>query len=191
MVRLEGASAVAFERLAKELALHGAPAELVASARAAVEDELAHERLVTDLACAHGESCDRYVGPAPPFRRSVFAMALENAREGVVYEAFGALLNGLQALAAPDAGIRALFARLAHDEIHHAAISLRVHLWARSRLNVSEREAIAQEIRIAHAFVAATCGPDPVLGRLLGHPPREAQLAVLSALDAEVLQLCA
>jgi hypothetical protein len=189
MARLEGASAVAFERLAIELAAHDAPPDLVLAARAAIAEELAHERLVIELARVHGVQCERY-SEEPGAPRPILEVALENAREGVVSEAFGAVLNGLQAHAATDTGVRALFARLANDEVNHAALSLRVHRWAISRLDGKSAALVAREVRAAHDVVAARCGPDPRYGDLLGHPSRGVQLAVLATLDAEVLQLC-
>jgi hypothetical protein len=44
MAQLEAASIVAFDRLARELDAHGAPAELVAEARRAKTDEVRHAR---------------------------------------------------------------------------------------------------------------------------------------------------
>jgi hypothetical protein len=190
MARLEGASAVAFERLAAELARHGAPPSLVVRAQRAIEEERRHEELVLALAREHGERGVRYA-QAPGRLRSLLAMAIENAREGVVSESFGALLNVVQARDAPHARMRALFESLAEDEVEHAALSLEIHAWACAKLDARSRGRVKAEVRSARARAAARCGPDREHGELLGHPPRVTQLELLAKLDEEVLRWCA
>src|SRR5258708_38720960 len=56
---MEAASVRAFQRLARELAAHGAPLELVREARRAARDEARHARVMTTLARRHGERVPR------------------------------------------------------------------------------------------------------------------------------------
>ena len=190
MARLEGAASFAFERLARELAFHRAPAALVTAALRASDDELRHEVLLSRLARRHGEKPSRYSPPALPVR-SLHDVAVENAREGVVNESFGALLNAAQAEAAPDAAVRTIFSALWQDELFHAAIALDVHRWALSRLPEATGHRVREEVRRALADLARDCAPDPVRGRLLGHPERAVQLRMMANLDRHVLAACA
>ena len=193
MARLEGAAAAAFEQLARELEFHRAPAPLVNASRRAAGDELRHEHLLSALARRHGAQPSKYERPGMPrrFVRSLHDVAIENAREGVVNESFGALLNAAQAEAAPDDTVRGIFADLWLDEVFHAAISLHVHRWALTRLPRAMRVRVCQEVRRAHGDLARGCAPDPVRGRLLGHPERAVQLGMLAMLRREVLSACA
>ena len=123
--------------------------------------------------------------------RPLHDVALENAREGVVNESFGALLNAAQAESAPDADVRAVFADLWEDELFHAAIALDVHRWALARLPGEMGARVRREVGRARADLGRHCAPDPVRGRLLGHPERAVQLQMLASLDREVLSACA
>jgi hypothetical protein len=77
----------------------------------AARDEIRHTRLAVSLA-------RRYGAVPVPVKvegqrvRSPDAMALENAVEGCVREAFGALIASWQAIAAQDPSIRAAMATL-------------------------------------------------------------------------------
>jgi hypothetical protein len=67
MAHLEAASIEAFERLARELETHRAPASLVAAARRAARDETRHARAATRLARrAHATPPRVVVRPARP-----------------------------------------------------------------------------------------------------------------------------
>jgi hypothetical protein len=198
MARLEAASAIAFARIAGELVVHGAPSSLVDQALKAIDDETRHARLVLALADAICpppqantpiEHFDLAHCPTAP--RSLVDMALENAREGVVNETFGALLNHYQAVHASDPTVRALFAHLANDEINHAALSLRIHQWAIHRLPSNDVARLHHEIQHALNELRAHCAPHPERGEFLGQPPRPTQLAILDTLHVEVLSLCA
>ena len=132
--RLEAASVTAFRRLREELALHGAPCELLDGARAAERDEVRHTRSMARLARRHG---GRYVRPrvseiAP---RSLEAIAQENAIEGCARETFGALLATWQAARVEDRELSATLAEIAVDETRHAALSWAIARWSLTRLD--------------------------------------------------------
>ena len=88
---LEAASVHAFRKLGEELESMKAPRRLVRGAKRAAKDEVRHARVVARLARKHGgkPARVRVAGTAP---RSRAAFARENAVEGCVREAFGALV---------------------------------------------------------------------------------------------------
>ena len=138
MARLEAASVAAFRHLRRELVAHGAPKRLLRAATVAVRDEIRHARLAGSLARRYGGVPVRVkVTPLPV--RSLDAMALENAVEGCVREAFGALIASWQAIAAQDPSIRATMAAIARDETRHAALAFQVNTWLETRLEASAR----------------------------------------------------
>ncbi len=139
--RLEAASVPAFEQLARDLAWHGAPDDLVSEALRAREDEVRHARATRALAERWGAEVSRpeVVIGAP---RPLFEIALENAVEGCVRETFGALVASLQAERAGDAKVAAALAIIAEDETRHAALAWDVASWLQERLSEDERSAI-------------------------------------------------
>lgn len=140
MAELEAASVPAFERLARELAAHGAPAALVRRARAAMRDEVRHARVMSRLAARYGSTPRAIDVPALPIR-TLDAIARENAIEGCVREAYGALVATYQAAtAAPE--LRDAFHAIAADERRHAALSEDVHAWILERLDAPAREGV-------------------------------------------------
>lgn len=144
--KLEAISIPAFERLARELAHHGADPELVRAAHRARRDEVRHAAAMRTLAREAGEREANLVAPDVgelPVR-SVFAIALENAVEGCVRETFGALVATFQARRASDARIRCIMHVIAADETKHAELSWDVAAWIEPRLTPDERAAIAR-----------------------------------------------
>src|SRR6185503_17094582 len=104
---LEAASVTAFARLARALARFEAPAKLVAAAKRAIADELAHASAMGRLARRHGGRVEAPLieeATEPTFDQ----LAIENAVEGQVGETFGALVAACQARAATDAEVRAV-----------------------------------------------------------------------------------
>ncbi|RYZ44249.1 MAG: hypothetical protein EOO71_00205 [Myxococcaceae bacterium] len=133
MAHLEAASVPAFERLADELAAHGAPERLVRAARRSAKEEVRHARAMESLAVRHGAAMPE-VTVAPFGYRSLEALALENAVEGCVRETFGAVLAGWQARCAEDATVREALAAIAPDELCHSELSWDINAWVRTRL---------------------------------------------------------
>ena len=141
VAHLEAAAITAFERLAADLAAHGAPGRLVREALRGRDDEVRHARIMGDLARARGGSLAE-VQVAPATSRTLFAIALENAVEGCVRETFGALIATFQARRAADARIRCMMHVIAADETRHAALSWDIAAWAEPRLTDEERAEI-------------------------------------------------
>lgn len=131
---MEAASVTAFERMAAELAAHGAPRALVRAARRAASDEVRHARTMTKLARAHGVT-----PPTPRVRkrevRSLEAVARENAIEGCIRETYGALLATWQARHANDERVQRAMKTIARDERRHAALAMTVAAWIEPRLD--------------------------------------------------------
>ncbi len=151
--RFEAASVDAFEDLSVELMLHGASRDLSSWARASAHDERRHASRVGLLARRVGAE------PAPVRRgehapRSLFEVALDNAREGCVREAFGALTAVMQAQTAESAAARDAFTGIACDEARHALFSIALDDWARRRLSSRQALAIDEARREAHAQLA-------------------------------------
>jgi hypothetical protein len=176
---LEAASVAAFRTLRAELRSHGAPKSLLRSASRAAREERRHARVTRSLALRRGGvPRDPEVGSTP--RRSLEALAIENAVEGCVRELFGALVARFQAEHARDADVRAVMARIADDELRHTTLAWRVAAWTRSRLSPAARARVAasraravdellfEVDRPAHEDVACALGwPTPKQARAL------------------------
>ena len=181
---LEAASVVAFERLANELALARAPRELVDAAREAAVDEVRHARTMTNLARRHGVEPQkaRVASRAP---RALADIAIDNAAEGCVREAFGAVELAHAARRAPDRRLRKAFARIAADEARHAAFSFALHDWAMSELGrEAQRRARAAMKRAARALARSRATVPHALSAELGLPDAGRSAALLAAMIA-------
>lgn len=187
MAHLEAASVPAFERLAGELAAHGAPEALVLAARRAALDEKRHARAVGALARRFGAFVPA-VEIAPVARRSLAEIAVENAAEGCVGETWGATVALHQAQAARDPRVRAAMARIADDEARHAELAWRVARWAEPRLSSRERRAVADARRAAAAKLRAQVAvePAPALRAIAGLPSAERAAALHGALTRDL-----
>ncbi len=154
MAELEAASVPAFDRLARELAMWGAPSELVERARRAMRDEVRHARVMTALARQHGHT-PRAIAVPPLPCRSLAAIAHENAIEGCVREAYGALVATFQAERARPA-LRRAFQAIAIDERAHAELAEDVHAWILGRLDAASREAVERARELAELELRAS-----------------------------------
>lgn len=136
--RLEAASVHAFRRLARELALHGAPKSLSDAALSAARDEIRHARVVSRLARELGATVEAVrIEPVP--LRDLESVALENAAEGCVRETFGALVSHWQGRFARTRSVRVACSRIARDELRHAALAWRIEAWTETRLSHAAR----------------------------------------------------
>lgn len=186
---LEAASVPAFERLAQELAEHGAPALLVRAALRSAQEEVRHARAMEALALRHGASIPEVL--VEPFRpRSLEAMALENAEEGCVRESLGALMAGWQARTAADAEVREAMVPIAQEELRHAELSWAIDAWASRQLGEAGsarlHEARLEALRHLERDVEASLPSEELVVRA-GIPSREAARMLLGGL-AEVVQ---
>jgi hypothetical protein len=190
MAMLEGASVVAFRRLHRQLASHGAPRELLDRVRKAVKDEIRHARRATVLA--------KKYGVAPPLPRigpslhepSLMTIALENAREGCVRETYGALVAHLQHRRAGDADVRSAMAAVAEEETEHAALSWDIAAWIEPQLEAQDRARLARERRDAVDALARELredAPDARVCSVSGVPTAKEALGLLRALEPILL----
>ena len=179
---MEASSVEAFRALRDELVAHGAPRRLVKAAERAVRDEQRHVRQTAALARRFGEEPLAPV-PAPPRRRrSLEAMALDNASEGCVRETYSALECAWQAEVAADPVVRATMRRIARDEMRHIALSWAVHAWARGKLDAAARARLAgaQRRELVAMRRELTSDPHASLVETAGLP-RSAQSGMLLA----------
>ena len=189
---LEAVSVQAFERLAAELAAHGAPAALVVAAERAAREEVRHADVTAALARRFGADVRSPSSPQPTATRSLFDVALENAVEGCVRETYGAALALVRAERAADPEVRRALADIAREECGHADLSWQIATWASARLGVGEREKIASAMGEA---VAALSFSDERLSadarRACGVPPAADQARLAALVDAHVIRAAA
>ncbi|RKG59214.1 hypothetical protein D7V80_37255 [Corallococcus sp. CA054B] len=189
MAHLEAASVPAFERLADELAAHGAPEHLVRAARRSAKDEVRHADAMESLARRHGALMPE-LKVAPFQARSLEALAIENAVEGCVRETFGALLAGWQARSAEDAQVRESLGAIAPDELRHAELSWAIDAWALEQLSPDARERVEAARREAwrelEQDAASSHLPDEV-ARHSGLPTAEVARGLVRQLASELM----
>jgi hypothetical protein len=131
----EHASIPAFERLALELAVLGAPRVLVTRARAAAAEELRHARICFELAAAYlGRDATVSSPPHPRLRRARprSEIARESFWDGCVGEARAAQALLERATRAGDRRERSDLYRIARDEAGHARLAADIVKWAAS-----------------------------------------------------------
>jgi hypothetical protein len=161
MARLEKASVDAFRHLQRELVAHGAPRRLVRAAERAERDEVRYGQATGALANRH--SCQPTLPRVAPHPlRDLEAIATENAVEGCVREAFGALVASWQARASADPEIQAAMKRIARDETRHAALALQVDGWLKGRLDTAARARVEQARRQALHDLASRSSSSPL-----------------------------
>ncbi len=162
---LEAASVVAFTELAAQLAELGAPAGLIARCRTAAIEEARHAAVLGGFARARGATVTRPQQQA--CEASLVAIALHNAVEGCVHEAWAAVGATWQAVHARDPELRAAFATIAVEEAGHAQLAWDLHTWLIGQLVEEERIAVLVAQRAAIAglpgLAATEVGP-PELG---------------------------
>lgn len=190
--REEAAAVLAFERLERELAQHGAPAELIESARQSAEDERRHAMLFRREAVRLAEALGVPIDAGSTdleqsfAERSLFEMLVENAHEGCANETYAALVATHQAEHARDGRLGAMFASIAADERDHAILAYRVHAWGGAKLDAAARAELAAVFDQACARVLT--GQSSPLASAMGEPPpaqtREAFRHVVGALRA-------
>jgi hypothetical protein len=186
--RLEAASIHAFEIVAKELEAFGAPADLVARAREAANEERRHARVVAALAVRRGSS------PRAPSKitrratRELRALAIENAIEGCVRETYGAALATFQASRAAADDVREAMRTIARDESSHAALSFAIDAWLATRLDEDDRRDVdAARAKAIDALAShLEDAPARAFDAELGMPAREEARAMFGELRRSV-----
>jgi hypothetical protein len=184
---LEAASVEAFRRLAAELKAHRAPRRLIAAARSAARDEVRHARVTARLALRFGAVPERpQVEPMP--LRELSEIALENAQEGCVRETFGALSAEWQAQHAGEPALRRAYARIAEDELRHAALAWRIARWSEPLLSARMQRRVIQARRAAIAELRQqlAIAPAPDVQRRCGVPSARTAQALFERLAQDI-----
>jgi hypothetical protein len=146
---LEEVSVHAFAKLERELAAHGAPAELRRAARRARRDEIRHTAMMAKLARRFGGTPRSPEAPGATPVRSLLAIAVENAVEGCVRETYGAVVGLMEARGSSDAHVRRAMESIGADECRHAELSWAVAAWVMPRLTAAERAEVEEAARRA------------------------------------------
>jgi len=182
---LEAASVDAFERLARELQAHGAPARLVTASRRAARDEVRHARVTKRLAERAGATVPACRVEPGPVRR-LEEIAIENATEGCVRETFGAAIAMMQAARAGDTQVRRAMKLIARDETRHAELSWAVAHWIDTQLDAGARRRVRDaRTQAARALMLdAAQEPHASLTVHLGIPSATQARAALGELNA-------
>lgn len=180
IAHMEAAAVHAFAEVAQRLRELEAPARLLARVEHARQDEVRHARLTHALAAKHGAAVRApvvsEVAERPDF-------AIENAVEGCVREAFGAVVAAFQAANAADPEVRAAFAGIAEDEARHAELSFAIDAWLMARLGSADRHAVALAVEEAWTALGAELSePASEVRRVVGYPTLAEQRALLAAL---------
>jgi hypothetical protein len=174
---LEAAAVTAFADLVETLERWQAPVELIARCRRARAQEIEHARDVGAMAMRYGATLT-----APTRERRELArveLAIDNAIEGCVHEAWAALRAQWMSEHAHDAALRAMYTNIAADEIEHAQLSWDLHAWLLDGLDADDRERVEAALRGALdrlPDVAATqASTSP---RVLGLPDAQTSFAL-------------
>jgi hypothetical protein len=189
---LEAASVPAFEQLAVELSVHGAPRGLVRAAWRSRADEIRHVAMTTAMSRRFGVIPERPV-LGPRHVRSLASVAIDNAAEGCVRETFGALVAAVQARRARYPWLRRGLARIAADEARHATFSWALDAWARERLTAGERRAVDEARRRAaeQLLDEVTVPLPPEVTRVAGMPDAETSARLSRALGSRLWHVAA
>jgi hypothetical protein len=140
--RLEAASVDAFEQLAEELRVFGAPRALREAARRAADDEVRHARITSALAERFGARPEQQRLSRCKLRGRA-EVALDNALEGCVSETYSAYLATVQARLATRDLMGAGLLQIARDETRHAAFSWQLAAWLEPGLDAQVRRRIS------------------------------------------------
>jgi hypothetical protein len=150
--------------------LHGAPHDLIERAHAFCADEVRHtEQMEALVRMTNDEVAARpIVGVLAA--RSLLEVAIENAVEGCVREAFGALLAHVRALRADHAEVREVMAQIAEDETRHAALGFDIRAWADTQLSLSDQELVQKAMWEAIDELASWEALPAAVANVLGDP---------------------
>jgi hypothetical protein len=142
----EHASVAAFAQLALELLALGAPPDLVAEANRAAIEEIEHARTCFAIA---GHLGVRATGPASLSLegmtfKDLASLAIETAKQSCVGETVAGLALSL-ASEKCDPSLAPLLAKMADEEIGHAALGWKIVAWACTR-DATVRERVKQAL---------------------------------------------
>ncbi len=175
------------EDLARELAFHGAPPELIDACRRAAAEEERHAANVGGLARRFGGIVTAPCVAPRTAKRSVEELALENAVEGQVRELFGAAQAMFRAARSTDEGVRAVQRELAREECGHAELSARIGGFLLAKFDAEARGRVTAAVARARRELRqelARSSSSPALMSVAGVPSRSEALAMFDALSA-------
>lgn len=164
VAREEHASIAAFERLARDLAAHGAPRSLVAQAELAARQEADHAARCFDLA---GAFAGAPLSPAPwrPDAEptpSLARMAVEALLDGCLGEGTGAAEAALLVAGRTTVDpVHDTLVIIARDEAEHAELSWSVLEWCLAVGGEPVRAAVEAAIATLHGRPVQPTGGDP------------------------------
>ncbi len=187
IAHLEAASVTAFRDLRRSLAELGAPRGLRHAARRAMADEHHHATVTGRLARRFGgrPRRPRVVQTSAPSLRELLA---ENAVEGCVGEAYGALVALWQAANAGDVDVACAMHRIAGDEARHASLAWRVLRWGAPHVDeatrASLRALVAQALDRLRQDIEQPV--DGAIECIAGHPSLPVARALFAELEALV-----
>jgi hypothetical protein len=191
VAHLEGAAVLAFDVMERELKRFGAPRELQRRAQRARADEERHYDGMAAMARREGTTVPP-VRALPVDERSLLEAALENAVEGCVREAWGALSAHYQAATAGDAQARQLWRDVARDESEHAELSLELHRWFMLQLSTEEQDQVDAAMQRARLELRAELllgtAPHPDVAHHAGTPQPDRAAALFAQLEQQVLE---
>ncbi len=163
----EASSVGAFLQLREELKQHDALEDLQRRCLKAAVQEVHHARMMAKLVEDEG-------GELPPLdfgtltKRSLFDLALDNAVEGCVYEAYSALKAQYQSRNSTDKRVAHAMKVIARDETAHAQLAWDIHQHLMSRLSKEEQVQIYRAQRTALHTVLEQAGKEALRE---GQPP--------------------
>jgi hypothetical protein len=184
------ASALAYERLHRELRFLRAPEYLVAQCRRAHFAEQRHAAAFAALAKRFGAQVSWPTPPPGGLRiRSLADIAIANARDGVVRTTYGAAAARFRARFATDPEIREVMRQVAEDECAHAELAMSLAEWLSARLDPVECAWVESALRNAVQMLADELDREPSPGLdAAGVATRKDALVIWSALSRAVWQ---
>lgn len=164
----EHASVASFARFVLQLLACGAPARLLTAAQVALGEEIEHARLFFGFASRYA---GRALGPSALDTRDALAgsdafdaIVLAAVREGCIAETISAWHVSIAAASARDPAMALALARVAEQELEHAALAWAFLAWALPQADDSLRRRIEATLHDADRFaprgptLAATVG---------------------------------
>lgn len=184
--KMEHASVEAFHELERQLTSHGAPAHLRSACRRASADEARHATAMSALLRARDAKPAALRSKEGRGFSSLVALAIHNETQGVVGETWGAFLARHQAEHASDPSVQRAMRAIWKEELEHAALSLRISTWVKSKLGPADRAKVVRARaraldRLEHRAKTMRF-PGEDAQHTLGWPSPEEHVAIVSAI---------
>ena len=191
---LEHASIASFARFTLQLLALGAPPELLADTQRAAADEVEHARAAFAIASAYA---GRPIGPAAldvgclPVATDLGDVLCALVEEACVGETMGVAEAVILAEAAVDPVLRGVQARIAEDELRHAALAWRALQWGLAQASAEVRRRVAETFERAMAAVVRAPEPRERVAREHGLLSAEEIVALRRQAVRDVVLPCA